>query len=168
MSKNFVAGVFLLVLILAILWSMESKENSFVENLIDTKESKKTEELTNVNLYFVRIIDRKEEIIEVEREISITNNVIEDSLRELLKGPLPEEKELGFSTSINEGTFLQEITIRNDVAFVDFNSRLEENVAGSAWVMAIRSQIEKTLTQFEVIKDIVISIDGRTEDILQP
>jgi spore germination protein GerM len=35
-------------------------------------------------------------------------------------------------------------------------------------VMAIREQIEKTLLQFETIDDVVISINGETEEVLQP
>lgn len=34
--------------------------------------------------------------------------------------------------------------------------------------MAIREQIEKTLLQFETIDDVVISINGETEEVLQP
>jgi len=35
-------------------------------------------------------------------------------------------------------------------------------------VTAIRAQITETLKQFPTVENVVISIDGRTEDILQP
>jgi len=45
---------------------------------------------------------------------------------------------------------------------------LEEAVGGSCRVTAIRSQIEQTLKQFSTVQSVIISIDNRTEDILQP
>jgi len=35
-------------------------------------------------------------------------------------------------------------------------------------VAAIRAQIRETLKQFPTVDEVIISIDGRTEDILQP
>jgi len=35
-------------------------------------------------------------------------------------------------------------------------------------VGSIRSQIESTLKQFPSVKQVIISVDGRTDDILQP
>jgi hypothetical protein len=35
-------------------------------------------------------------------------------------------------------------------------------------VAAISAQIRETLKQFSTVKGVIISIDGRTEDILQP
>ncbi len=51
---------------------------------------------------------------------------------------------------------------------VDFDETLEKAVGGSCRVAAIRSQITKTLLQFPSFKKVIISINGRTEDILQP
>ena len=53
-------------------------------------------------------------------------------------------------------------------AVVDFDKTLEQGVGGSCRVTAIRAQIEKTLQQFLEIDEVVISIDGRAGDILQP
>ena len=41
-------------------------------------------------------------------------------------------------------------------------------VAGSCRVLAIRAQIESTLKQFPSIKKVVISVNGRTGEVLQP
>lgn len=125
-------------------------------------------ETMKIKLYFVQIIGNQEEIVEVERSIPYTIAIAGAAIEELLKGPLPHEKAEGMSSAINEGTALQSINIQDGVAFVDFNERLQESIAGSAWVMAIRSQIEKTLMQFDTVEEVIISIDGRTEDILQP
>lgn len=89
-------------------------------------------------------------------------------LADLLKGPTEQEKVQGFFTSINEGTRVQRVIIESGVAHVDFDDRLNEGVAVSCKVQAIRSQITETLMQFPEIKEVVISVSGRTEEVLQP
>ena len=91
-------------------------------------------------------------------------------MAELFKGPTEDEKNQGFFTSINDGVLLQSLMIgmESGTAWADFNEQLEYQVGGSCRVSAIRAQIEQTLKQFSTIKNVVISIDGRTEDILQP
>ena len=63
---------------------------------------------------------------------------------------------------------IQGLTIENGVAKVDFSEQLEFQVGGSCRVAAIRAQITDTLKQFPTVDSVVISIDGRTEDVLQP
>ncbi len=107
-------------------------------------------------------------VFPVEREIAKTPVVAHAALEELLKGPTDKEKESGFFTGINPGVKIQKLTIENGVARVDFDAQLEFQVGGSCKVSAIRAEITQTLKQFPTIKNVVISINGRTEDILQP
>lgn len=102
------------------------------------------------------------------RLIAKTQAPARAALDQLLAGPTDAEAQLGFFTSLNTGVTIQKLTIENGVAKVDFNQALEANVGGSCRVMAIRAQIIQTLKQFPTVKDVVISINGRTEDILQP
>jgi spore germination protein GerM len=104
----------------------------------------------------------------VERMIPKTEAVGRAALEQLLAGPTDEEKAEGYFTSINPGVVIQSLTIENGVAKVDFNEQLEYQVGGSCRVAAIASQIRETLKQFPTVSDVVISINGRTEDILQP
>lgn len=104
----------------------------------------------------------------VEHHIEKTQATARAALEELLKGPMTIERDAGYYTSINDGVKIQKLTIENSVAKVDFSSRIEEGVGGSCKVTAIRTQITQTLKQFSTVKDVIISIDGRTEDILQP
>ena len=60
------------------------------------------------------------------------------------------------------------LIIEDDIVKVDFDEQLEYQIGGSCRVMAIRSQITGTLVQFSEINNVIISINGRTEDILQP
>ena len=107
-------------------------------------------------------------VFPTEREILKTEAVGRAALIELLKGLTEAEKAQGFFTSINPGVKIQQLTIENGVAKVDFNEQLEFQVGGSCRVSAIRAEITQTLKQFPTVNSVIISINGRTEDILQP
>lgn len=104
----------------------------------------------------------------IERKILKTKAVARAALEELLKGPTEAEKSEGYFTSINPGVKIQSLVIENGTAKVDFDEQLEFQVGGSCRVAAIRFQIVNTLKQFPTVENVLISIDGRTEDILQP
>jgi len=107
-------------------------------------------------------------VFPVEREIPKIQAVGRAALEELLKGSTEEEKSEGFFTSINPGVKIQKLIIENETAKVDFDEQLEFQVGGSCRVAAIRAQITETLKQFPTVNSVIISINGRTEDILQP
>lgn len=107
-------------------------------------------------------------VFPVEREIVETKKVATAALEELLKGPTTDEKSEGYLTNINEGVKIKSLSIKDGVARVEFNETLERAVGGSCRVAAIRAEITETLKQFSSVKEVIISIDGRTEDILQP
>jgi hypothetical protein len=90
------------------------------------------------------------------------------ALQELLAGPTIAEQADGYFTSINEGVQVQRLEIKDGTAYVDFSKQIEAAVGGSCRVLAIRSQIENTLKQFPDIQKVVISVDGRVADALQP
>ena len=106
--------------------------------------------------------------IAVERIVPKTIGVGRVAVEALLRGATAEEISQGFISTINSGVRIQSLIIENGVARVDFDKQLEFAVGGSCLVAAIRSQITDTLKQFSTVKNVIISIDGRTEDILQP
>ncbi|MFA6394260.1 MAG: Gmad2 immunoglobulin-like domain-containing protein [Patescibacteria group bacterium] len=107
-------------------------------------------------------------VYSVLRDIPKTEAPARAALTELLSGLRIEEVDGGYFTSLNEGVKIQKLSIENKIARVDFNRELELSVGGSCRVTAIRAQITETLKQFPTVEDVIISIDGRTEDILQP
>jgi spore germination protein GerM len=132
-----------------------------------------TEETTAVKVFFGNSIFDPEVLdcsknFAVERIIPKTQAVGRAALEELLAGPTEAEKADGYLTSINPDVKIQSLTIEDGVARVDFDKQLEFQVGGSCRVAAIASQIRETLKQFPTVNDVIISIDGRTEDILQP
>ncbi|HRY63603.1 MAG TPA: GerMN domain-containing protein, partial [Patescibacteria group bacterium] len=108
------------------------------------------------------------QVFPVERTIAKTEAVARAALEELLKGPTQTDADNGYYGNIPTGVKIQKLTIENGVAKVDFNQKLEEAAGGSCRVSAVRAQITETLKQFSTVKTVVISIDGETEEILQP
>ena len=107
-------------------------------------------------------------VFAVERTVPFTQAIARATLEELLKGATQQEKSDGYFTSLNPDVSIQKLTVDNGIASVDFSSALNIGVAGSCRVTAIRAQISQTLLQFPTVKQVVISVDDRTEDILQP
>lgn len=106
--------------------------------------------------------------IAVERQVPKTLAVAKTAVETLLRGATQKEIDQGFVSNINSGVRIQKLTIENGTAKVDFDERLEFQVGGSCRVAAIRAQITETLKQFSTVDNVIISINGRTEDILQP
>lgn len=109
-----------------------------------------------------------EKVIPAIRSIAKAEKIGTAALQELLKGPSDEEKAAGFITGLPVEAKLQTFTIEGTEGRPDFTAELDKGIAGSCRVNAIRAQIEKTLLQFSTLKSARISIEGRSEDILQP
>jgi hypothetical protein len=107
-------------------------------------------------------------MVAVYRVVVRTVSPARTALELLLQGLMREEAGEGYFTSLNPGIKIQKLTIENNTAIADFDATLDKNMGGSCRVAAIRSQIAETLKQFPNVKNVIISIDGRTEDILQP
>jgi hypothetical protein len=90
---------------------------------------------------------------------------VETSLSLLLKmGELQPEQ-----TVIPNGTRLESLSVSGGTANVVLSPELESYGGGSCNVQAIRSQIETTLKQFSSVRNVVISVIGKTpEETLQP
>jgi hypothetical protein len=130
-------------------------------------------EATDVKLYFNNSNkDPKsvscETTYPTTRRVAKTPAIATEALRELLRGVTGAETSLGFMTGLNPGVELLSLNIENGVAKADFNEALQKGVAGSCRVTAIRSQIENTLKQFPAVQSVIISVQGRSEDVLQP
>jgi spore germination protein GerM len=107
-------------------------------------------------------------VFPVVREVPKTQDLVRAALNETLAGPRWDEKNAGYDTAINSGVMIRSFSIENGVARADFNAQLGQEVGGSCRVGLIRSQITRTLMQFPAVNSVVLSVDGRVEDILQP
>ena len=151
------------------------EKDSRVEIPISILASSSSEDTENIsiNVYFQRYgtdssMDVCTKVFAAKRNIPKTTAVGKAAIEELLKGPTSSEKTEGYFTSINNGVSLESLSIKDGTAYADFDENLERSVGGSCRVLAIRTQIIETLKQFPTVKNVVISINNRTEDILQP
>lgn len=108
------------------------------------------------------------ETVAVPRVITRTKAPARAALEHLLAGPTIEEREQGHFSPIPSGVTIQQLSIVEGTAEVDLSEQLEAGAGGSCRAQAIRSQIETTLLQFSAVDSVVISVDGRVDDVLQP
>lgn len=131
-----------------------------------------TQEQMTVKAFFTNtILDPEmtcQKVFAVDRRVAKNTGVARSALEELLKGVNESEKSKGYFSNLNTGITIKSLRIENKTAYVDFDKTIEEGMGGSCRTSAIRAQIIKTLQQFPTISDVVISVEGRTEDILQP
>ena len=105
----------------------------------------------------------------VTRSVSSKTQIYRAAIEALLEGPTDEEADEGFNTSLPKRVTLKSVAADAEgVVTADFDDRLDRGVAGSCRVIAIREQIERTLLQFPEVREVIISVEGETETVLQP
>lgn len=95
-------------------------------------------------------------------------SLVRDALQWLFAGPTNLEQMQGLITNVNARTGILSIAYDRGTLSVDFDINLEVGAAGSCRVTAIRAQIEQTLLGIPGVERALVSVEGRTEDILQP
>lgn len=107
-------------------------------------------------------------VFAVARSIFNTNpRTAGQTIFELLNGPTDQEKAQGYTSAIPVGAKLNSLSIKDGVAYADFNAATESG-GGSCSMAARVQQIKQTLLQFSSIKEVKLSINGVTEPIFQP
>lgn len=86
-------------------------------------------------------------------------------IKELIKGLTNEEIKQGYVTAIPSSCQLNFVTVENEKAVVDFKPF---QIAGSCATGAFTAQVKQTLLSFSNIREVVITIQGKSEEILQP
>ncbi len=163
----------IIIFIFAAVYFTVQKQKETEDILPVPVESEEKKESMTIKVFFGNSEQNLEALCEkvfpVERTIEKTEAVARAALEELLKGPTSDEKAMGYFTNLNkEGVKIQSLVIEDGTARVDFSEELEFQVGGSCRVAAIRAEIRETLKQFPTVENVEISINGRTEDILQP
>ena len=154
-----------LFLILAVAFAAWSCSGRVVETTTPTPAGPET---VDVKVFFPKIVENEVEFVPVGRVVPRSPSIATATLNEMLKGPTTDERAQGLASPIPEGTKLKSLEVRGGVAHADFDERMEFQMGGSLRVMTIRQMIIRTLKQFPDVKEVVISVEGRTEDVLQP
>lgn len=151
----------------------QSARDGSVENLVSIPVLLSSEEQMSMKVFFSNsksdpTAQNCETTYPVARVVPKTQAMARAALEALLLGPNEFEQELGYFTSLdNPGIEILGLVIEEGVARVNFNEALNQ-VGGSCKVMAMRSQIERTLKQFETVDEVEISVEGKSEEVLQP
>lgn len=89
-------------------------------------------------------------------------------LAALLAGPDDAERAAGYHTALPEDAAVRSVALRGDTLSVDFDSTLSKGVAGACRVRAIRAQVDSTLVGLPGVGRVVLSVEGRVAEALQP
>jgi hypothetical protein len=135
-----------------------------------------TQEIT---LYFLL----GEDLQPLQRRIPKTPAPATAALEELLWGPSAPNL-AGFGTALptpqmvlsyfgrgpdwGPRVTLRSLTVHDGVATADFSQEMNAYGGGSLRVSLLRQQIVRTLEQFPTISNVIIAVEGETEDVLQP
>jgi len=119
-----------------------------------------------VKVYFVKFDEKSERmyLAPVARNIP-RGALLENTMKELIKGPTPAEKRKGHLTAVPSGLRVNSIRIKNRSAEIDFNGAIEQGASGSILINRI-DQIVYTATQFPNINSVIIKINGKQKQTL--
>lgn len=106
-------------------------------------------------------------VFPVRRAVSVEDGVEAAAVEALLGGPSDKEREAGYFTSFPDDVTLRSVALNEGILRVDFSKELKK-VAGSCRVESIRAQVERTLMLLPGVKSVVISVDGKVDEALQP
>lgn len=102
----------------------------------------------------------------VYRFVPKTSAIARASMNELLKGPTELEKAKHLWTGINSGVKLNLLSFGGITAYADFylppNSTFNVSNKGTCGVSMVKKQIENTLKQFPNVKNVFITVNGRS------
>jgi hypothetical protein len=121
-----------------------------------------------VTVYLVRKTNSGEAYVAVNRDVRSTPAIGTASLDALLGGPTADERAQGLESPIPNGTALKSLRITDGVAYADFDRKLTAHTGGTARNRSIARVIDLTLEQFATVHRVVISVEGRTEGVVQP
>lgn len=150
--------------------SIPNKEISKSDELVNKEkvvEEKTVIENTSYKICFIvfnddGIVTRKQ-ITRVARK---NNSPLVTSINLLINGPTQEERRKGCKTLIPEGTKLLSASIREGVAFLNFNEEFEFNKIGVDGYIAQLMQIVYTATEYSTVNSVQILIDGQKKEYL--
>ena len=100
----------------------------------------------------------------VSRSVTKTDSPLTTALNVLLEGPSVSEKNC--TTLIPKGTKLLSASVKNDVAFLNFNDAVEVNPDGIEGYVAQLKQIIITATEFKTVNSVQFLINGQKKEYL--
>ena len=151
----------------------EEKKNKTVKSdkteksdSLEIEQQPKIPEREEVKIYFVKLNEKSEKMLLTPVARKVARGLpLENTMRELIKGPTVAEKKKGLLTAVPSGLRVNSIRLKNGMAEIDFNGAIEQGAGGSVLINRI-DQIVYTATQFPNVRSIVIKINGRPRQTL--
>ena len=118
-------------------------------------------------LYFISLSEAGDiALAKTSREIRGGAAPLTDTLRELAAGPTEKESRAGCTSLIPAGSRLLSVTVRDGVAFINFDEAFRFNAFGREGYNGQIRQIVYTATEFPAIHSVQILINGGKIDYL--
>jgi spore germination protein GerM len=111
-------------------------------------------------------LTKGDRLVEVERPLVAKAPPLNSAMDALLSGPTEAEKAAGITTLIPTGARVLHQRVRDGVAIIDFNPKLENYGGGSARVEAMIAQIVYTATAVPGVEKAWIWVEGKKEIVL--
>lgn len=117
---------------------------------------------SRIKIYLTKYDEKNDKIIlkPVYRSLKNTESPLRTALNRLLSGPTDAEDNSGYSSSIPGGVKLLSLSIKNGVAYIDFNSQFEFGT-GTKIMYSRVYQVVFTATQFSTVNKVQILLNGQ-------
>ena len=144
--------------------TVEKEETSQEKPAPDINQNKK---YRNSNLYFVNAHeDGSLSLEKIVRPIYFEDSPLTETLRSLLAGLNSAEMNDNLLTLIPGGSELKGVTIKNGIAFLDFNMAFTTNNIGREGYIYQLRQIIYTSTEFPTVDKVQFLINGKQKEYL--
>jgi germination protein M len=99
----------------------------------------------------------------VTRHIPATSGILCAAMKELIKGPLPEEQ--GVDPVMPAASEVCKVSIKDGIAYIDFNQSFADNHPGGTLGGSITMQsIVFTASQFDSVDGVLVTVEGQPWD----
>jgi len=99
----------------------------------------------------------------VIRKVPATSGILRAALNELIKGPLPGEKNLG--PVIPAASVVNKVIINDRVAVIDFNKAvISDHPGGTLGGVITKQALVFTAAQFESVDGVLVTVEGKPWD----
>lgn len=136
-----------------------------------TSEPKQEENPTKrkIRLFFIKVTNDGQIILKsVIKSVYVGKTPLRKSLERLLKGPDTQDINRGMLTLIPDGAVILSISIKNGIAYINFNELFRFNPLGVEGYIAQIKQIVYTATEYDSVTSVQFSIDGAEQEYLGP
>uniref|UniRef100_A0A7C3IS03 GerMN domain-containing protein n=1 Tax=Gracilinema caldarium TaxID=215591 RepID=A0A7C3IS03_9SPIR len=128
-----------------------------------TVPKEKQDQTKDRSLYFMQLTEDGSLIrTKVNRSIKVSDSPLFDVLQSLLAGPTETEKKRGLISVIPPGSRLLSATVKNGIAYLNFNDAFQFNSYGVEGYTAQLKQVVWTATEFSTVQGVQILIEGKS------